>query len=244
MKVSFVIPAYNEEERLGRCLKSVLREIARYDFETEVVVVNNASTDGTKAVAESFPGVLVIDEPRKGLTAARSAGYHAGAGDLIANIDADTIMPKGWLARVFKEFSRDEHLVALSGPYIYYDLPLFSRALVKLFYIAGYIGHLFNHSLLGKGAMLQGGNFIVKRSAMELIGGYDVSFDFYGEDTDVAMRIQKEGRVKWSFGLPMYTSGRRLKEEGIVMTGVRYAVNHVWTLVFKRPYTKLFRDVR
>lgn len=245
MKLSFVIPAYNEEERIGRCLKSVLREVARHgDIETEVIVVNNASTDGTRSVAAAFPGVRVVDEWKKGLVSARRAGYLASKGELVANVDADTIVPHGWLGKVLEEFSQDKRLVALSGPYIYYDLPMFSRMLVRLFYVFGYIGHVFNHLLLGKGAMLQGGNFIVRRSAMELIGGYNSAFDFYGEDTDIAMRIQKEGTVKWTFGLPMYTSGRRLKEEGVLMTGVRYAVNHVWALVFKRPYTKLFRDIR
>ncbi len=142
------------------------------------------------------------------------------------------------------EFSLDANLVALSGPYIYYDLSLFDRILVKIFYFFGYLSHLLNHFVLGKGAMLQGGNYVVRRSAMEQIGGFNPSFDFYGEDTDIAVRIQKTGRVKWTFGLPMHTSGRRLKRDGIISTGVRYALNYFWTTVFKRPFTTTFTDIR
>ena len=244
MNLSIVIPAYNEEKRLGRCLRYVLRETARYDFPVDVVVVNNASTDGTRDVAESFAGVRVVDERRKGLTAARNAGYHASTGTLIANVDADTSMPKGWIGRVVREFDADDELVALSGPYIYYDLPLHSRVLVKIFYFIGYLGTRFHDLVSGTGSMLQGGNYVVKRSAMESIGGYDLSYDFYGEDTDVAIRIRRVGTVKFTFRLPMYTTGRRLRGEGIVTMGVKYAANYISTTFFRRPFTKESREIR
>ncbi len=244
MKLSIVIPAYNEEKRLGNCLQAVLRETARCGFPVEVVVVNNASTDGTREVAGSFPGVRVVDETRKGLTAARNAGYHASHGTLIANVDADTSMPKGWISRVMREFDADDGLVALSGPYIYYDLPPLSRAFVKAFYFIGYLGTRFHDLVSGTGSMLQGGNYVVRRSAMEAIGGYDVSYDFYGEDTDVAIRIRRVGRVKFTFRLPMYTTGRRLKGEGIITMGVRYAANYISTTFFRRPFTKDSREIR
>ena len=97
MKISFVIPAYNEEGYLGECLASVRRELARGRYDAEVIVVNNASTDKTAEIARSFPGVIVVDEPKKGLSQARHSGFAASSGDLIANVDADTILPKGWL---------------------------------------------------------------------------------------------------------------------------------------------------
>jgi len=53
-------------------------------------------------------------------------------------------------------------------------------------------------------------------------GGFDTSITFYGEDTDVARRISRVGTVKWTFKLPMYTSGRRLAHDGVMRTGIRY----------------------
>ncbi len=246
MKISFVIPAHNEEEYLAACIASIQKALAAGTYDAEIIVVNNASTDRTHDVAASFAGVRVVDEPQKGITYARAAGYRAATGDLIANIDADTRLPSGWLNRVMKEFERDKNkkLVALSGPFLYYDLPLFSRALVKFFYGLGYATYFVNHFILGVGAMLQGGNFIARRSALEKIGGYDTSIEFYGEDTDIARRLAKIGRVKWTFKLPMYTSGRRLKGEGVVTTGARYALNYFWTTFFGRPFTLKHRDVR
>src|SRR3989338_3827907 len=172
MRISFVIPAYNEERRLPVCLAAVERELARAPFDAEVIVVNNASTDRTGEVARGYEWVRVVDEPRKGLVRARHAGLMAATGELIANIDADTMLTEGWLDTVLAEFSKDEHLAALSGPFIYYDLSAFHRALTRIFYIAGYLSHLMNHHILRTGAMLQGGNFVVRRTYLEQAGGF------------------------------------------------------------------------
>ena len=129
MKISFVIPAYNEEKMIGKCLKSVFDEINRSRTSidstgVEVVVVDNASTDRTREEALKFPNVTVVRENLKGLVYARRAGWVATVGDIVANIDADTMVPAGWLSTVMSEFAKDKNLVALSGPYLYYDIPV------------------------------------------------------------------------------------------------------------------------
>lgn len=244
MTLSIVIPAHNEEETIAECLGSVVRELKRSEGEAEIVVVDNASTDRTTEVARTFPGVRVIPEPQKGLLLARARGYEATRSDLLAMIDADTRLTPGWTERVLAEFSVEPNLVALSGPFIYYDLPQWVRLLTKLFYGFGFVIHLLNHYILGSGAMLQGGNFVVRRSALTKIGGFDTSIDFYGEDTDLARRLSKVGRVKFSWRLPIYASGRRLRAEGVFRTGGRYALNYFWILLFKKPFTLTSTDIR
>ncbi len=244
MKLSFVIPAYNEESYLGRCLESIVRETERTAYDVEIIVVNNASTDGTRAVAASYASVTVVDEAQKGIVRARDAGYRAAQGELIANIDADNMLPAGWLQKVFREFSRNPRLAALSGPLVYYDLSWVYRLQTRVFYCLGYGTYLLNHFVLRKGGMLQGGNFVVRKSALEAIGGYDRSIDFYGEDTDIARRMQKAGRIKFTFRLPMYSSGRRMAKEGLFATGLRYALNYLWIIFFKRPFNTRSTDIR
>lgn len=247
MKLSFVIPAYNEEMYLRGCLESIISHIGglgKGASPVEVIVVNNGSTDGTREIALSFPGVTVVDEPAKGLVKARQAGYRAATGDLIANVDSDNILPAGWLQKVFAEFGKDDRLVALSGPLVYYDLSALDRLCTTFFYCIAYVAYLLSHYVLRAGGMLQGGNFVLRKSALEKIGGYNTDIDFYGEDTDIARRMQDAGRVKFTFSLPMYSSGRRLAKEGVFATGLRYAVNYIWVLTFKRPYTHTSTDVR
>ncbi len=244
MKLSFVIPAYNEEDLIGKCLDSILKQAADRPEEIEIIVVNNASTDRTREIVMSFSGVQVVDEPKKGLVNARHAGFLASSGDLIANIDADTILTPGWIDKVLKAFSDNPNLVALSGPQIFYDLSRAFNLWVRLFYGVGFASYLMNRFVFRVGSMLQGGNFVVKQSALQKIGGYNPKFDFWGEDSDLARRLHPIGDVKFTFDLPIYASGRRIAAEGKITTAWRYGINYFWTIFFKKPFTKTYLDVR
>lgn len=244
MKISFVIPAYNEQDFIGPCLESVMRELQTADCDAEVIVVNNASIDATRERALAVPGVRVVDEPEKGLVRARQAGYMAASGELIANIDADTRLPAGWLKTVLDEFGRHPDLAALSGPLIYYDLSPAGQLMVRVFYAVGFLASSLSKLLAGAGAMIQGGNFVIRRTILDEIGGYDTTIEFYGEDTDIARRASQAGQVKWTFRLPIYSSARRMKGEGIATTGIRYAMNYLWVVFRGRPLTKDYKDIR
>ncbi|MBV8912449.1 MAG: glycosyltransferase family 2 protein [Acetobacteraceae bacterium] len=244
VRISFVVPAYNEEVLLPACLGAIRAEIDRTGVEAEVIVVNNASTDRTPDVAAGTPGVILVHEPKKGLVQAREAGFEASSGELVANIDADTIIPAGWLDRVEEEFARDPELVTVSGPYDYYDVPFRIRAAARLFYTVGFGTYCFNRYVLRVGSMVQGGNFVLKREALIRAGGFDPTFTFYGEDTDIARRMAQVGRVKFTWGLMAKSSGRRLKGDGLIMTGVRYSANYLWATFFRKPFTEGWIDYR
>lgn len=245
MKLAFVIPAYNEEAMIGQCLTTVLAEIERSGHPADVIVVDNASTDRTGEIAASFAGVRVVKETNKGLVHARAAGFAATEGyDLVANVDADTLVPEGWLSTVFDEFDRRSGLVCLSGPYIYYDLTRPQRALVEVFYVFTYIAYLINRFVLRVGSVIHGGNFVFRREAWEKAGGYDRTIAFYGEDTDVAVRLSRIGPVKWTHRLRIKTSGRRLQHQGILRTGFIYAKNFVSMTFRGKPATMDYQDIR
>ena len=243
-KVSFVVPAYNEEVLLPSCLAAIRAEIARSGCDAEILVVNNASTDRTAEIAGATPGVIVVHEPVKGLVAARRAGFQAARGRLVANIDADTLVPAGWLDRVHAGFERDPKLVALSGPYDYYDVPPRIRIAARVFYAMGFATYAFNKHVLGVGSMVQGGNFVVLREALERAGGFSDVFQFYGEDTDIARRMSQVGNVTFTWSLMAKSSGRRLKGDGVVMTGVRYGANYLWATFLRKPFTTAWNDYR
>lgn len=243
MKISFVIPAYNEEACLGKCLESVFAQITN-EHNAEVIVVNNASTDKTREIAASFPKVKIVDEPKKGLVQARRAGYLVASGELIANVDSDTILTPNWINKALKAFESNDNLVAYSGPFIFYDLPVFTKSLINFFYFVGHFFSAIFRRLFNFGSMLQGGNFVLRKTAFDKVGGFNPEFDFYGEDTDVARRICKAGEVVFSSDFPIYTSGRRLKKEGIIASGVKYGVNFLWTILFKKPFSQTHEDIR
>jgi glycosyltransferase involved in cell wall biosynthesis len=244
MRLSFVVPAYNEEAYLPACLESILEQTRELSEPVEIIVVNNASTDRTREVALGYAGVRVVDEPRKGLTFARQAGFAASTGELIANVDSDSRLTPGWVRKVLAEFAGDAKLVALSGPFVYYDLTPRQRVSVRIFYAAAFLVYAINRYVLRAGSMVQGGNFVLRRDALEKIGGFNTEIAFYGEDTDIARRMNAVGHVKFTFDLKMFSSARRLKNEGMATIAARYTMNYLWTTFRKKPFTVEYSDIR
>ena len=244
MKLSFVIPAYNEEAYLPKCLEAVLAEKKRGKYDIEVIVVNNASTDSTRQVALSYPGVIVVDEPKKGLSAARQAGFMVATGDIIANIDSDSILTLEWIDTVMTTFAKRPNLVALSGPFIYHDLSLFSNFLVRIQYNIDYVFYIIHRFVLRSSSLLQGGNFVVRKTYLDQIGGFNTAFVFWGEDTNLAKRLHPLGPVVFTFKLPIYSSGRRLKKEGLLTMCYKYSMNYFSTIIFDKPFSASYMDIR
>lgn len=216
MKISVVIPAHNEERNIADTIEAVLVQ----DYEDfEVIVIDNASKDKTSEIAKQFP-VKVIHEARKGLLWARECGRINAIGDIIVNIDADCLPEKDWLSRGASNFT--EGVVAITGPYDYYDgTKLFRHTSL---FTQKHIYHLMNIIVqkLGKGAVLIGGNNFIKAEVLKKAGGYNTELTFYGEDTDTAKRVSKHGKVVFNKKLLMKTSARRFKSEGTFTITMRY----------------------
>jgi len=228
--VSLVIPAYNEEKYIGRCLESVFASGAKF---LDIVVVDNASTDKTKEIAESYQNVCVVSEERAGVMFARQKGVDETTGDIIAFIDADTEMLPGWYEQIVNHFSKDLILATLSGPYIYKNISRLENILILFFY---YFILLPVYYILGYTAIF--GNFVIRRSVLQKMGGLDTSILFYGDDTDTVSRAHKFGKTIFSMDFKIKTSPRRFAQEGIVFTASKYMLNFVYIFIFKRPYSK------
>ncbi len=236
MRISLVIPAYNEEAYLGGCLDSVLASGAKFH---EIIVIDNASTDRTAEVAAARPGVRVVHEPTKGLLAARQRGYIEATGDAVAYCDADTRMPKGWYDRAHEVLTTQPGTVSLSGPARYWDASAWQRFFLAFIWrISAPIGYRI------VGYMIYGAHFVVRKTALDAIGGFNRSIEFYGEDTDLAQRLSKQGKVKFEMGFYILSSARRFAKEGMLRTNLVYVLNFVWPVLFKRPFTRQHKDVR
>lgn len=217
MKVSIVIPAHNEEDSIANTLKAVC---AQNYSDFEVIVVDNASTDKTSEIAGKFP-VKVVKESRKGILFARECGRKAASGDIIANVDADCLPNENWLKKAITHFS-DEKIVAVSGPYHYFDGSKFFRFTSLLLQKTIYV---FMNDFLNathRGGVLIGGNNLIRASVLEKVGGFDMSPDFYGEDTKTAKSISKHGKIVFYSNNVMKTSARRFKKEGFLKVSIKY----------------------
>ncbi|MGW6621883.1 glycosyltransferase [Nocardia sp. NPDC055002] len=126
LSLSVVIPAYNEEQIIGECLRCLAPQ---REHIAEILVVDNNSTDGTRAIvaahAVDWPAIRLIDEVEQGLVYARNRGLDSARGDLVARIDADTLVPPDWAQRILDFFSADQdgYWAAACGRGQAYDLP-------------------------------------------------------------------------------------------------------------------------
>jgi glycosyltransferase involved in cell wall biosynthesis len=242
LTVSVIVCAHNEAQYLAACLHSLLAQSRRAD---EILVVNNASSDDTRAVALSVPGVRVLDESRKGLVIARETGRHAATGDLLAYLDADCRAPLTWLERVERRFQKDDRLLALSGPYRYYDWNPWGRFLIRAydFTLAPATQLLVKH-ILRIGTIFYGGNFTVRREALERIGGFDTSIEFHGEDTNLGRRLLAAGKVGLFHDCYLYTSARRFVAMGTGQVIRLYVRNFTSEVLRHRPKDLTHQDVR
>jgi hypothetical protein len=111
--ISVIVPCYNTERYLGAALESV---VAQRPAPLEVIVVDDGSTDGSGAVAESFGGVVrCYRHPHRGISAARNAGLAMARGDTVAFLDADDLWPQGSLACRLDRLTADDSLAYVSG---------------------------------------------------------------------------------------------------------------------------------
>jgi glycosyltransferase involved in cell wall biosynthesis len=242
LRISVIICAHNEARFLRACLHSLLAQTRLPD---ELLVVNNASTDATRAVAEQVPYVRVVDEPRKGLVVARETGWRHTAGDILAYVDADCRAIPVWLARIERRFERDRSLIALSGPYRFYDWDWWGRFLIRAYdlTLAPATQVLVKHTLR-LGTIFYGGNFAVRRSALEAIGGFDTTIEFHGEDTNLGRRLFRSGKVGLFHDCWIYTSARRYAAMGKGAVFRLYVRNFISELVRHRPKDTSHVDVR
>lgn len=203
MKISVVIPAYNEEKYIKACLDSLM---AQEEMPDEIIVVNNNSTDRTEAIVKKYP-VILITEKKKGTIAARNRGFNEAKYDIIARTDADTIVPADWVKKIKKSF-QDRKLIALSGPADLHPLPDVVQinnwqtiAVVKSF--KQIIGHDCTF----------GFNMAMRKSAWEKIKD-DVCGDDkqVHEDLDLSIHLGPLGKIKFDKNLIVISSSRRWKK--------------------------------
>lgn len=224
--ISIVIPAFNEEQYIGKTLDHInsARAYLKNKSErlVEIIVVDNASTDRTAEVAESLDA-KVLYEPVRNIGHVRNAGARLATGDTLVFIDADVLVPETLLWRIGQAMDSPE---CAGGAVSIDHRP--KRTLIRLY--LGFwriLGDLFD--------MAQGGTQFCRRNVFMELGGYDEAF-YMGEDVDFYWRLRKHAarqQLKLCF----------LRDVEVVPSARRFDQWPVWrTLVWTNPlYALLFR---
>jgi glycosyltransferase involved in cell wall biosynthesis len=207
LRMSVVIPAYNEADYLADALTSLQRQDFRAEY--EVIVVDNNSSDETATVAQSF-GARVLHEAQPGVCAARQRGTVEARGEIVVSTDADTVHPVDWLSRLDAAFRAHPEAVAVAGPCRYADPPWWAATFPPLWFAAVAAGH----RAFGRIFYLTATNVAFRRAGFP---GYDTTLTQGGDEVDLLRRLQRWGPVVWEAGNPVQTSSRRM-DQGLPYT--------------------------
>ena len=221
MKVSVVIPAYNEEKYIASCLKSILSQTDKPD---EIIVVNNNSKDKTAEIVSSFPSVTLITESIQGITPTRNKGFDSTSGDIIARTDADTRVPKNWIKKIKKRFADDPELLALSGPARFEKLPKAVQPknwLTVIGFNATFRSTMHHDVLFGP-------NMALRKSIWEEVRQEVCLNDkIVHEDMDLAVHIGRYGKILFDEKLVVVSSFRRWQK---FMPYIEYPYRYLRTI--------------
>ncbi len=206
MKVSVVIPTYNEEKYIEDCLKSLLNQVEPAD---EIIIVDNNCTDKTIEIAQKYP-VRIIKETTQGMIPARNKGLDSAKFPLILRTDADARVPKDWVKQIKKHFLGDSELLALSGSYLFYETPRRHNKQVEKLFKSFYFYSL--KQLLGHDALM-GPNMAIKKSVWaEVRNEVCLRDDLVHEDIDLAIHIGRFGKVSYDPKIVVPVSFRRWRK--------------------------------
>ncbi len=186
MKISIVIPVYNEAAHLAACLEAIAAQSLK---PYEVIVVDNNSTDNSRLVAERFPFVRVITEPQQGRVHARNRGFNAARGDIIARIDGDTVLPSDWLEQIADFYAEPNHASqAFTGGAYFYNVR-WPQAVAWLY---NFMAFDFNRLLIGH-ATLWGSNMAITHVQWQAVRTSTCDQAGIHEDLDLAMHLHNAG---------------------------------------------------
>lgn len=227
MLISIIIPAYNEEKYIGVTLGSIKQAeqflLKEKGVPSEIIVVDNESTDSTAVIARSF-GAEVLSEPTHNVARVRNAGATRARGNILVFVDADVAVPPRLLCRVCEVMS-DEACLGGAVDTDYRPAKYSVKVYLRMWRLIGQIA-----------GMAQGATQFCRKDIYVALRGYDETL-YMGEDVDFYWRLRRlakrrHGHVQFINDVRVSPSSRRFDEWLLWRTLVW--TNPLFILFFRR----------
>jgi len=219
--LSVVVPAYNEEKYLPATLESIRLALGNV-ASSELIVVDNESTDSTRTIAAGFEA-KIVNETVHNIGRVRNSGAAESRGDMLVFIDSDTLVPPDLFEKI-NGITADENVIGGSVA-VRYE-PVSRRAWIRLYiFIFQNIGRLLKWR--------QGAAQFCRASVFRELGGYDETI-YVGEDIEFHWRLAKLARatgqsVEFIEDTRVMTSPRRFEHLGLIRS--LFYTHHVVVLL-------------
>ena len=187
--ISIVIPCFNEDENIGKCIDSV--KMQQYNGQFEIIAVDNGSTDDTAKIIKN-KGIILKYAERKGPAPAKNEGIKKAKGDILAFIDGDCIATKDWLNNIVSGFENSDVGCVAGGITAMEDdnLSPLGKFLIKKGHLSQ-AQHIQNPFL----PFAATANAAYRREVFGKVGLFDEELPI-GEDADLSWRMQLSTNYK------------------------------------------------
>ena len=211
LKLSFIIPALNEERYIADCIDSIW---AQSHKPFEIIVVDNNCTDKTAEIAKKL-GCRVVKERKQGLSHARNKGAQIAKGNILCFIDADSIVTKNWVKEAQKSF-QDGRVKVVDGLLLFSHTNPIKKVVYNIYILFVYVGIILARIFLNK-HFLTGNNTAIKKDVFNKIGGFD---PVVSEQIKISKKFWKIADPKGivNFKMLVFASSRGFDKTGYIKT--------------------------
>lgn len=193
--VSVIVLNWNGKENLRKCLQS----LAGQDYpKYEIVVVDNASTDGSVELTEKYPQArVIVNDKNLGFAEGNNVGIQESKGEIVALVNNDIVADKKWISELVKTI-REDHTIGLVGGIIYSssgEKEIWSTG-GRIDLLTGYTWHNRKNSpvdLIEDIDYIPACAIVARRETIESIGYLDKGYFIYSEDVEWGINAKRVG---------------------------------------------------
>ena len=209
VNVSVLICTYNRASFLSKLLQSLVEQ--QFEGKHEIVIVDNNSTDDTRAVAEQWMSrasadlqIRYVFAAQQGLSYARNVGVEAATGDVVAFVDDDAVVEKDWLQRVIDNMA-DQSFACVGGMVIpAWSEPPPEWITFELFPSIGGSIHGDERRVMTGNLYPMGGNMAVRKRWYRALGGFNINMGRVGKGLATAAEVEFADRLRRAGGITLY----------------------------------------
>jgi len=186
-RVSVVIPCYNSQQTIEKCIEAVLKQNFKSDY--EVIMVDDGSNDQTEKIIKKYKRIKYIFQKNAGPAKARNNGWKNSSGEIVVFTDSDCVPEKDWLCQMVKPFENDGKIGAVGGAY--------EETVNDNSKLANLIGEeiKFRYKNIGQYTDAHGAySLAVRKEILKEISGFNETYPVAtAEDWDLCYKITKLG---------------------------------------------------
>ena len=238
-KVSFIIPALNEEHQIAELIDNI--KMLDNKFNYEIIVSDGHSSDNTAEIAKKKGAIVTKDNVNgpKTIANGRNSGANIATGDIYIFCDADTIMkdPNGFLNEIFSVFENPKIIGGAPGLSIFPHERIFKD---KIFHF--FLNNIVRFSFKTKVPLCGGQCQVVRKESFWSVNGYNINI-VHGEDSDFFKRLRKIGSLHYFNKHEVYESPRRYRHYGYISLLIISVYSLVYQQIFKKNAFKEWRRI-